>query len=334
MKLFHEGRLGDLLEHRMAALKGEVESQEQNYLLNANETQLVAYLVDKYRLEAIVLQEDKVYATDREEMIPAERFDQFRFHVMHGEAYRKQVVRFHLPFTGDSELLKFMPSTRILWTQDVPVERSEICFDVIAWNDDAAQIKREWDSFLNSVRTQVGYSTTEINAYNARLEQDAAQVIQARKAELLKKNNLLGSLGVPLKKTPEVPATFAVPAPKKKLAVTKPVAATAAFVPEPTLDEGTYNEILKIIHDTGIEIERHPSIYKGKDEETLRDHFLMVLSPHFSSVTGETFNKAGKTDILIRHEGRERFCCRVRHLERSQAVSWKDRSTVIVPDLA
>ena len=29
---------------------------------------------------------------------------------------------------------------------------------------------------------------------------------------------------------------------------------------------------------------------------------MMVLSPHFDSVTGETFNKVGKTDILIRHE--------------------------------
>jgi hypothetical protein len=28
----------------------------------------------------------------------------------------------------------------------------------------------------------------------------------------------------------------------------------------------------------------------------------MVLSPHFQSTTGETFNKKGKTDILIRHE--------------------------------
>ncbi len=54
-------------------------------------------------------------------------------------------------------------------------------------------------------------------------------------------------------------------------------------------------------------MERHPAIYGGKDEETLRDHFLMVLSPHFQSTTGETFNKAGKTDILIRHERQNVF---------------------------
>ena len=132
-------------------------------------------------------------------------------------------------------------------------------------------------------------------------------MIQRRKAEVLKRNSLLGSLGVPLRKASDVPLTFAVPPPKKKVIVAKPSASTAPFVPEPTLDEGTYTEILKIIYDTGVEIERHPSIYEGKDEETLRDHLLMVLSPHFDSVTGETFNKTGKTDILIRHDGRNLF---------------------------
>jgi hypothetical protein len=79
------------------------------------------------------------------------------------------------------------------------------------------------------------------------------------------------------------------------------------FVPEPTLDASTYHEILKVINETGIAMERLPSVYRDRDEETLRDHFIMVLSPHFQSVTGETFNKAGKTDILIRHDNRNLF---------------------------
>ena len=49
-------------------------------------------------------------------------------------------------------------------------------------------------------------------------------------------------------------------------------------------------------------MERQPSIYQDKGEEPLRDLFLMQLTPHFQSVTAETFNKRGKTDILIRHE--------------------------------
>jgi hypothetical protein len=76
-----------------------------------------------------------------------------------------------------------------------------------------------------------------------------------------------------------------------------------SFPPEPLLDDSLYQEILQVIHDTGKAFERLPSTYTGKDEETLRDHFILVLEPRFeSSTTGETFNKCGKTDILIRYE--------------------------------
>lgn len=54
--------------------------------------------------------------------------------------------------------------------------------------------------------------------------------------------------------------------------------------------------------------ERLPSTYAGKDEETLRDHLILNLEPRFQiGTTGETFNKSGKTDILMRHEGKNIF---------------------------
>lgn len=307
MKLFYEGELRSVLENQKSQLKKEIEEQQQNYLLNANETELIDHFIKKYQIEPIVLLEDQIYASDREEMIPAEQFDNFRFNVTPGNSYKKQVIRYHLPFTGEKDLLKYAPSTRLLWTMDVPVSNSEICYDIIVFNEDPSRIQNAWGEFLKSLKTQVGHSTDDVNSYNSRLEAEITQQINQRKEGLLKKNNLLGSLGVPLKKNPEVPSTFSVPSPKKKVIVSKPNASTTPFTPEPTLDENTYSDILKILYDTGIEIERHPSIYKGKDEETLRDHLLMVLSPHFQSVSGETFNKSGKTDILIRHEGKNLF---------------------------
>jgi hypothetical protein len=88
-------------------------------------------------------------------------------------------------------------------------------------------------------------------------------------------------------------------------------------------------------------MERHPSIYAGKDEETLRDHFIMVLSPHFQSVTGETFNRTGKTDILIRHERANVFVAECKfwhgikafHETINQALgylTWRDSKAAIL----
>ena len=39
----------------------------------------------------------------------------------------------------------------------------------------------------------------------------------------------------------------------------------------------------------------------------MRDFLLMTLCTHYPNTTGETFNKAGKTDILVRHEGTNVF---------------------------
>jgi hypothetical protein len=72
---------------------------------------------------------------------------------------------------------------------------------------------------------------------------------------------------------------------------------------DPSLSNARFRKILKIIHDTYVAMERHPRSYRGKGEEDLRDNLLTVLASHYPNSTGETFNKKGKTDILIRHEG-------------------------------
>src|SRR5271157_136448 len=306
MQIFGEGDLARTLDAQSAKLKAEVAAQDRNYLLNANETQLVRYFVDKYRIEPLHIDYDRAFVSDREEQIPAERFP-FDFIAYQGKKYPKQVVTYNIPITGDEQLLRLTPSNRTLWSTEVSVKNGTILYNIINWRDDADEITREWESFRRRLQAQAENVIREVAAYNERLEAEVAQSIRQRKAELLKKSSLLASLGVPVKISTDVPKTFAVPTPKKKVLIAKPTASAAPFAPDPTLDESTYSEILKIIQDTGIEIERHPSIYEGKDEETLRDHLLMVLSPHFTSVTGETFNKKGKTDILIRHEGKNVF---------------------------
>lgn len=63
----------------------------------------------------------------------------------------------------------------------------------------------------------------------------------------------------------------------------------------------TYYKVLRKIYEVGKQLERHPSDYKEMNEEGLRNQILDTLEPLFEgSATGETFNKNGKTDILVR----------------------------------
>ena len=54
--------------------------------------------------------------------------------------------------------------------------------------------------------------------------------------------------------------------------------------------------------------ERSPSVFKSMEEEHLRTILLVALNGVFKGdATGETFNGAGKTDILIRVADRNVF---------------------------
>jgi len=305
MRIFGEGDLRSALQGRLAAMQEAVAAEPKNRLLNMNETEYVNYLVQEYRVEPLVFHWEQLSVTDREEQIPAERFPR-ESNVYAGKQYPKQVVTYHLPFSGERDLLKSTPSRQIMWTTDVTVSTGVIAFDVVNWRDNPDEIKHLADGLLAKIRTQVGYVTQEVEQYNSRLPQAVQSTVQARKQQHLKQSNLLESLGVPVRKSDRTPETFSIPIVKRRVLV-KPSAPDTAYTPEPTLDDSLYAAILKTCHDIGVEMERHPAISADKDEETLRDYFILVLSPHFDSVTGETFNKSGKTDILVRHESSNVF---------------------------
>lgn len=61
------------------------------------------------------------------------------------------------------------------------------------------------------------------------------------------------------------------------------------------------SKIVQKIYYFGVNLEKYESVSQQLDEEKLRDLLLPVLNSSFDglSITGETFNKKGKTDILI-----------------------------------
>jgi len=303
--LFAKAELSEYTRQIHEAMHGEVHNAQENYLLNVNETEFVDYLIGKYRLEPIVLHMDKHHITACERDIPAEQHPS-TFHFRFKDSAPRQVITYHVPFTGTEDLLHCRASTFLMWSPDAELRSRCISFDIINFRNDPEEVKREAGQILGNLQTQVGHIAKDVEAYNAHLPDQARSVFLARKKQLLERGNFLDALGVPVKKSEGAAETFSVPV-SKTAVVVRPKAPTEAFAPEPALDDSVYRSILKMLHDYGVEMERHPDIYANKGEEALRDHFLMMLSPHFQSATGETFNRAGKTDILIRHEGQNVF---------------------------
>ena len=75
-------------------------------------------------------------------------------------------------------------------------------------------------------------------------------------------------------------------------------------LPNSDFPDDVYKDVLKTLSDYGKDLEKKPKVFAGQDEEGLRDHFLTNLTGRYEKTTasGETFNKAGKTDILLKDD--------------------------------
>jgi hypothetical protein len=89
-------------------------------------------------------------------------------------------------------------------------------------------------------------------------------------------------------------------------------------------------------------MERSPASFARLDEEALRTHILVPLNGHYEGqATGETFNAEGKTDILIRAEGRNIFIAECKFWKGAEAfrksidqllryAAWRDTKTALI----
>ncbi|RDI44059.1 hypothetical protein [Falsibacillus pallidus] len=308
IKLFSEKDFFSFSREKEESIKQTIDRENDNYILNTNESDYIAHLLGVYQMNPVTLLTDQIYATEKEELISSDRFPN-SFYVTTSKSYPRPVITFHIPYSGDRGFLKIRPSQYIMWSQSVPITENEILFSVIVFSDTAESVEREYQSFLNRIQQQIGYLQKDIDQFNQALEGKIQAVFQKRKEQILSRKNLVGSLSVPIRKSADTPKTFAVPVPKVRQKISaKPIVTENGYKPDPSIDMKVYNEILSVIHDVGVMFERMPSTYSGKGEEDLRDHILMNLEARFEgSATGETFNKRGKTDILLRHENSNVF---------------------------
>lgn len=332
-----------VIDQRKKSINSTIDSQQEDYILNVNKEEYIQHLVYQIQIEPIEIHREQLTVSTHEEQIPAESHPSSYF-MDSGGSFSRDVLTFHLPFSGDRELLKVRASTYSMSSPLITIEDSCICFKIVNFNLSADRIKQESDNTINELITQNEYLTRDLNQFNTSVESIASQAFDSRKQQLLAKNDLMSSLGVPVRKAHDASSTFSVPAKRTKAIASKPrpTVTEKGYTPEPTLDETIYNQILKIIHDIGRQFERLPSTYSEKEEEHLRDHMLLILEPNFEgSATGETFNKSGKTDILLRHESKNVFIAELKFWHGQKGfletisqllgyLTWRDSKAAIV----
>ena len=341
-KVFRERSLSSYLDGLNNHIQSLIDGKSEDYILNVNETEYTNSLVDEYTVSPLNIDFENKSITGYEKQIPAEDFLPY-FNVEEGHTYKKLAVIYHLPYTGNESLLECYPSTRIAFTTEVFLDNQCLCFEVISLDENAEEIKGKAERILDDLKTQLGYLATEVDRYITSLPAVVKQLFQERRQYFLDKNQKLAFLGVPVKKREDLPETYTIPTPEFRKSVNvEPRVTEKGYKIEPKLPDSAYQDILQTIHDLGKQFERLPAIYNGKDEEALRDHILFYLEPSFEgSATGETFNKSGKTDILIRHENSNVFIAECKFWNGQQSyldaitqllkyLTWRDSKSAVI----
>ncbi len=345
-RLFSGKSSSEFFDNKRQSIINEINSKSQNELLSISIELYSEYLTSIFIIEYPLLDDDTYTISSYEGDIPVSRFP-VEFAIFdRSKTIKKDIIVFHVPYSGDISYLNFRPSTFFL--SGIPsaiIRQNEFLFEYINFYNDSEKIKREFDNDIRSFKNSYNTLKADFEIYNNSLKLFIIGEINKRRESLLEKNNFLSSFNVPLKSNDRTPKTFSIPSPKlrEKITISKPTVPNSEFTPEPMLDYVNYIKILKIIDDVGRNFERLPSTYMSKGEEDLRDHILMVLDPNFEygSATGETFNKKGKTDILLRHDSSVAFVAeckfwggeKVFHKTIDQLLNyltWRDSKTAII----
>lgn len=341
---YGHGELRDLFDHVKETAKREVDSVDDNALLNTSEEDLVKYYAQQHIIDPPILATDKTTISHPKDIDIDVSQDPMRaVFDRNRPCYVKGVtVTVSVPFDGDGQFFNYTPGT---FTYNPPrgeIAGQEVQLIFTQLEPKAEELDREIKRRISDIQQYLGWVKRDIDAFNRDFEPFIREAIRQRKQKRLKDLDLVAKLGIPVKRRDDLPRTYSIPEVKRKPTIARPVASGKPFAPEPALEMAEYENILKIVSNMALVLERSPSAFAGMKEEDLRQHFLVQLNAQYEgSATGETFNYQGKTDILIRHEGKNAFIAECKFWKGEKAfsetigqilsyTSWRDTKTSII----
>ncbi len=324
-------------------MKREVDSYDGNKLLNTPVEDLAVYFAAKFRIEPLELNEGGISTDQHETTLETRRIPNGEFLFGdHQRAVAASAISFFVPFEGDAKLFRLQPSTFTLSPPRAAVRQNEIVFTFTSHEPDSSQIKQAFERQLREVQNYIRSQRSNIDHFNAGLLETARACIDARRQRLLQAQNTVGALGYPMRRREGSSATYAAPTVRRKIVPTAPAASTAPYKAEPALAMEHYEHILNVMQNMTVVMERSPSAFTTMGEEDLRQHFLVQLNGHLEgAATGETFNGLGKTDILVRMDGKNIFIAECKFWRGPAGfsetldqllgyASWRDTKTAVV----
>jgi hypothetical protein len=262
-----------------------------------------------------------------------------------GERYSVNAftMTLYVPFEGSARLFNMRASTFTMGgTPEGRVSGNTLILEVQQSSADPDALQASIDQLKSSLETYVGWGNTDVQRWRTGLASAVQAAVTSRKANLDEAASLSDSLTIPLKQTQGTGVSIPVARKTVRATDSRPRTATVDTPNDPALSETIYEDVLKTLRAVGNSFERLPKTAARFDEEELRDVLLFILNSNYEgAASGEVFNGAGKTDILVRHKDRNAFIgeCKMWHGPKAfgeaidQLLSytvWRDTKAALV----
>ena len=336
--LFYGKYLSDALRAQGQKMRDEINSLDENRILNTSEEDLCNYFVEKYKVEALQIDESRIQTDYGDaEIDVSQRWDYDYNGYVTGTR-----ITYYIPFTGDRDLFKLQPSHFSFNPPRADVGDNEIMMIYERTTNEAEQIKSMFKSELARLKNYLKWVEQDVTSFNSSIRETASQGIKVRREKILKDRDLVENIGFPIRRRDDIPTTYIAQQVKRVINPKLPPASTAPYKPEPTLEMQEYKHILSVVSNMVLVMERSPKAFRDMKEEDLRQHFLVQLNGQYEGqATGETFNFDGKTDILIRADGKNIFIAECKFWKGPKAFrksidqllsysTWRDTKTALL----
>lgn len=208
--LFSEYDLRAVLEAQLGSVTKKVLDVERARFDRESDEQLAASIASTLVVEPLEFLEADIEVSERDTRVDVS-------HDFNRGVWDRSVptyvdgieVTYHLPFTGDAELLKCRPSRFTLKSPRANIGTRELRFPYDQADRDVGATKRSFTRDLATLKEWVPWVNQQVAEYNSALEGRVRQAVLARRSELGRTREDLSSLGFKVREASVESSTLA-----------------------------------------------------------------------------------------------------------------------------
>jgi len=337
--LFSKHPLCEILQNtKINMIRGTENITDELLIIDIDE--FAEDLIARATIEKIILHEESAYIVNKEEIRKDghERPTLQSASMLTGEIK----ITISIPFEGHKNYLNAKPQSRLPTPPIGYVLDNELRLQYITRGDNPNNISAENVNRIEIIKEYIGVINQEIETHNNWIKANTMAQVLERKKLVKDLSGFVKEIGIPLQRTKNLPEVYNIPLKRKKIRVSKPKISAEKYFPEPAIELTEYENILKMLSDMSLALEHNPKIFSNLDENAIRDFFLIILNSHYEGrATGETFNRGGKTDILIKENGKNVFIAEIKFWKGPKSLTkgidqlltyanWRDTKTAIL----